>query len=301
MKTKVSYNHSDLFNKYLDECKGEVKSKSSEGYYHVDVVAEAYTKGFSDGKKSGEKDFIKNIISNEIEKFTQRANQIYILSKNVISYLNTKKYNISSLHINLTLGRPSVIISVNNDQLNDDTFIESAYSKIFENKNIYLKLFNENLDIGLVSSDSLDGNLLEEDGFGYIEKYQSVSKRKIHGERNKKLSEELFEGKVYFDWVVTTAFYSAIHLVEDKILPCDIDSNNCKNINDVKKAYRMNGRHSARERLVRDKMTLSTAIKYKWLDDKSRYSRYTTFKVTLSEAEKAKQFLSDIQKECNNS
>lgn len=125
-----------------------------------------------------------------------------------------------------------------------------------------------------------------------------MSKKKLHGERNKKLSDELFIGKTYYDWVITTAFYSAIHFVEDKILPCKVHSIPCKNISDVKNAYRMNGRHSSRERLVFDNLPLKVAAKYKWLDDKSRYSRYTTFKVTTTEADKAQQYLKEIHDVC---
>lgn len=125
-----------------------------------------------------------------------------------------------------------------------------------------------------------------------------MSKKKLHGERNRKLSDELYKGKVYYDGVITTAFYSAIHFVEDKILPCTVASKQCKNINDIKKAYRINGRHSSRERLVFDNFPLTIALKYKWLDDKSRYSRYTTFKVTPTEADKAHQYLEDIYKGC---
>lgn len=125
-----------------------------------------------------------------------------------------------------------------------------------------------------------------------------MSKKKQHGERNRKLSNELFSGKRYYDWVITTAFYSAIHFVEDKILPCEVLSKPCKNISEVKAAYRMNGRHSSRERLVFDNLPLKIAVKYKWLDDKSRYSRYTTFKVTPTEADKAQQYLTEIYNEC---
>lgn len=171
MSTETIKGSSELFNQYLDSCKGQVKSRSEEGYYHVDVVAEAYSKGFSDGKKTGKEEFLKIIISNEVEKFTQKANQIYILSKNVISFLKSKEYDVTSLFINLTPNRPSVIISVSNELLNDDSFVVSAYSKIQENKKIYSKLFDEALDIGLIANDNLDVNLLKEDGFGYIENY----------------------------------------------------------------------------------------------------------------------------------
>lgn len=125
-----------------------------------------------------------------------------------------------------------------------------------------------------------------------------MSSKKKHGERNQELSSHLFEGKKYYDWVVTTSFYSAIHFVEDHILPCDVRGTHCKNIAEVKSAYRMNGRHSARERLVYEKLPLKIATKYKWLDDKSRYSRYTTYKVTNTEADKAIQFLKEIYQAC---
>ncbi|MER2996145.1 hypothetical protein [Pontibacter populi] len=125
-----------------------------------------------------------------------------------------------------------------------------------------------------------------------------MSRNKDHGERNKALSEQLLDGKVYYDWVITTAFYSSIHFVEDKILPCTINGVSCSNINDVKSAYKMAGRHQSRERLVWEKMSSLTAIKYKWLDDRSRNARYTTFKITIAEAEKAKEYLQAIYKEC---
>ena len=125
-----------------------------------------------------------------------------------------------------------------------------------------------------------------------------MSKKKTHGLRNKNLSEDLFSGRVYYDWSVTIAFYSAIHFVEDKILPCEVHNHSCKNINDVKSAYNMNGRHAARERLVFEKLDLETGAYYKWLDDKSRFSRYTSFKVTSGETEKALLYLSEIYKVC---
>lgn len=123
-------------------------------------------------------------------------------------------------------------------------------------------------------------------------------KRKIHGERNRELSISLKDGNKYFDWVITTAFYSAIHFVEDKILPVKIGGIHCKNINDVKQAYKMSGRHQARERLVFDNLDLKLAAKYKWLDDNSRNSRYVTYKIPKVHAEKALQYLEEIYAEC---
>ena len=168
VKTKSG---TDKFHSYLIKYKDNAISESMEGYYHADIVAEAYTQGFVDGKKSGKQDFVAELIKKQRELFSQRANQVYILSQNVISSMKSNGFPISSMHINLNHNCPRVILSVSSDTLNNDEFVEKAYGKIFENKQIFSKLFPEILDIGLVANDNLDTNLLKEDGFGYSEEY----------------------------------------------------------------------------------------------------------------------------------
>ena len=90
-----------------------------------------------------------------------------------------------------------------------------------------------------------------------------MANKKDFGERNRKLSNELLAGKKYYDWVVTTAFYSCIHFVEDFILPIEILGKTCSDISDVKSAYRMDGRHAARERLVFDKIDFAVGDRYR--------------------------------------
>lgn len=171
MTAQANTINSDLFQKYLTKCKDQVKTESAENYYPVNVVAEAYSQGFSDGKISGKKDFIDQIVKIEIEKFVQKSNQIYILSKETINFLLSQNFKVCSLHINLAQQRASVVISIPNEILNDDSFVEKAYSKIFEFKAIFCKLFNEPLDIGFVGNDNLVTELLAEDGYGYTENY----------------------------------------------------------------------------------------------------------------------------------
>ncbi len=131
-----------------------------------------------------------------------------------------------------------------------------------------------------------------------------MAKKREFGERNQELSNILLEGKKYYDWVVTTAFYSSIHFVEDFILPTKINGHDCESISDVKLAYKMDGRHAARERLVFDKINGAIGARYKWLDDQSRNARYKTYKLQPAEALKAKEYLDYIYKHCyqiNNS
>lgn len=171
MSVKTKNGGTDLFHTYLSKYKDESLSESMEGYYHANIVADAYTQGFTDGEKSGKQDFIQQLLKKQSELFTQKANQVYILSQNVISHVKNNDFPVCSMHINLNYNCPRVIISVPSETLTNDTFVELAYSKIFENKQIFTKLFSETLDIGLVAHDYLDKSVLSEDGFGYSEEY----------------------------------------------------------------------------------------------------------------------------------
>lgn len=125
-----------------------------------------------------------------------------------------------------------------------------------------------------------------------------MAKKREFGERNQTLSNLLLEGKLYYDWVVTTAFYSAIHFVEDFALPTEINGRNCDDIADVKNAFQTEGRHAARERLVFAKIDSYVGVRYKWLDDHSRNARYKTYKAQPAEALKAQEYLNYIYKHC---
>ena len=175
-KNVSTLTNSELFQKYLEKHKDQVKTESKDGFYHVNIVAEAYTQGFLDGKKTGEKNFVDELIKTEVDKFMRKANQIYILSKELISYLEESSFKVSSLHINLSFQRPSVILAVSPVLLNDDFFTKTAYNKMFDIKEIYLKIFNEYLDMGFVSTNNLDIESLKNEGFGYNERYHEKTK-----------------------------------------------------------------------------------------------------------------------------
>jgi hypothetical protein len=159
----------ESFYKYLTQHKGQVVRESRTGYYHVDVVADAYHQGFKDGKESGKKDYLEEINKNRLDKFVQRATQVYLLTKNVVTYLEQHRFPVLSIYLDILANCPRVIISVSNDQLNNDQFVELAYAKLSEMKRIFTNLFDSNLDMGLISSEDLSQELLLEDGFGYSE------------------------------------------------------------------------------------------------------------------------------------
>lgn len=173
MDSQIVKGGTELFHTYLNLYADQVKHESVEGYYHVDIVAEAYNQGFKDGNESGKKDFVEEMRKNRIEKFIQRSSQVYILTKKVVSYLNENKFCVESLHIDVLHFAPRVIISISNELLTNDDFVQLSYAKIFEMKRIFSDLFNTHLDMGLVSAAFLNKEMLAEDGFGYSENLNS--------------------------------------------------------------------------------------------------------------------------------
>jgi hypothetical protein len=55
--------------------------------------------------------------------------------------------------------------------------------------------------------------------------------RRLHAERNKKLCQKLLDDKNYNDWVVTTAFYSAIHFTQHQIFPLQVGEDEFETFN----------------------------------------------------------------------
>jgi len=88
--------------------------------------------------------------------------------------------------------------------------------------------------------------------------------KKAHGEHNKRLCDELYASNKYPDWVVTTAFYSAIHFVDAIIFPF---SHNGKEIKSLEGALQTDlskrGRHETRANLVKRQLPqLDTSFRY---------------------------------------
>lgn len=108
-----------------------------------------------------------------MESFINRSNQVYILTKKLISFLNDNGFKVNAFYINVFPKCPKVVVAVDNDLLINDAFVELSYPKIFELKKIFENLFESRLDLGLVGSDLLEEDLLQEDGFGYKEKFSS--------------------------------------------------------------------------------------------------------------------------------
>jgi hypothetical protein len=159
------------FNAYLEEHASEAKStKLNDSYYHVDVVADAYSRGYIDGKKYSTDEFMDDFIEKVWEKFVEKANKVYLSAKSLTDAFSSKKYTVGKIYINIFHRNPRVIVSVDESVLLDDTFVTFAYPKIHEIQKSFYALSKCTLDISLIGSDDIDEDLLKQDGFEYSEK-----------------------------------------------------------------------------------------------------------------------------------
>jgi hypothetical protein len=158
------------FNHYLEFHSADAKtSKITDLYYHVNVVAEAYSRGFTDGEKSAKKEVVDVMMQKAKEKFVEKANQVYLSAKAMANHLAAKEYKIDKIYINIFHKSPKVIVALDDSLLLDDEFVEFAYSKIHEMQCSFHSLFQSTLDLSLIGTTDLDEVLLAKDGFDYSE------------------------------------------------------------------------------------------------------------------------------------
>jgi hypothetical protein len=155
------------FNAYLTEQTKE--AKPSEEYYHVNVVAEAYSKGFSDGKNSGKKEVFELILNKSRERFIEKANQVYLSAKSLVEIFENNEYHVEKIYLNVFHRNPKVLVVVKEELLLEDTFVEFAYTRIHSMQCSFHALFQNTLDLSLIGGEGLDEALLKADGFEYSE------------------------------------------------------------------------------------------------------------------------------------
>lgn len=124
-----------------------------------------------------------------------------------------------------------------------------------------------------------------------------MPKRLDQAEHNEKLSQKLYDEKVFLDWANTTAFYSALHFVHHKLLPGEFNGQKCNNIDDVLKSLSLKGKHEATNQMVQIGLpAVSTA--YGFLMNCSFTARYYDYNVHPEHAKLCQKYLKSIKTIC---
>lgn len=99
------------------------------------------------------------------------------------------------------------------------------------------------------------------------------------------------------DWIVTTAFYSALHLVQGDIFPLPVQK---RVFNDFESYYNSEcpdgypTQHNVTKELVADHLP-ELSSQYTWLYKECRTARYRNYKIRPEIAQKAREYLAIIE------
>jgi hypothetical protein len=122
---------------------------------------------------------------------------------------------------------------------------------------------------------------------------------RAHAEHNEQLCDLLLKDTHYDDWVITTAFYSAIHLVDHQIFPLTVAPQPAFGsfIQYLKRVRPNIAPHDAREELVSQQLPKCHGA-FRWLMDECKNARYNNYQVSPDFAKRARGCLDSIKKSC---
>ena len=106
--------------------------------------------------------------------------------------------------------------------------------------------------------------------------------RKLHALHNAKACTFLNDGKDFPDWVVTTAFYAALHFVQHEVFPASMNNRNYLSFENYYNGHyggKQNkpNRHLSTINLVYSEIGNDAGVIYEWLHDACRTARYRNF------------------------
>jgi hypothetical protein len=125
-----------------------------------------------------------------------------------------------------------------------------------------------------------------------------------HGLHNEKVCNYLESKKEFSDWIITTAFYSALQFVSYKIFPLTAKGSSGKRetIENVDQYYNFdNPKRISKHALLSDLVARHCALispDYNWLRDMSMTARYSQYQHDPLIAAKAMSLMLKIKKHC---
>lgn len=117
-----------------------------------------------------------------------------------------------------------------------------------------------------------------------------------HAKHNEQVCNYLGKKESFGDWVITTAFYSAMHYVRHLMVPATIDGVTYNDFECLfaKKKSIMEGRHGFMKSYVVSNFP-EIAFEYSRLHDMSTTARYTSYTYTREQANQAKGYMETIK------
>ena len=129
------------------------------------------------------------------------------------------------------------------------------------------------------------------------------AQRLAHAEHNEATCDYLNQEDRFLDWVVTTAFYSALHYAEYKLFPRTEKVRGggvteFETFDDWYKAVGYENKHSELRHLIQRTCPGYVTASYRALLDASHTARYRQYATSRALADKARRDLNDVKAHC---
>ena len=120
-----------------------------------------------------------------------------------------------------------------------------------------------------------------------------------HAQHNEALCLELHVDGRWNDWVVTTAFYSAMHYVQERLFPLKVKDTEYKDFDDYysRRTDGSRSQHEARRNLVHVHLHKAYGA-HRWLHGTCRTARYYKYQTTKELADQAVLKLNVVKSLC---
>lgn len=123
---------------------------------------------------------------------------------------------------------------------------------------------------------------------------------KAHAQHNEALCHFLLEDGRFNDWVVTSAFYSALHFAHNELFPLTENEKIYENFDIyfnyvLKNTHKSISKHQGTIQLVK-KLIPESLPHYRWLYDACMNARYSNYKVSDEKSKRAKKELDTLKK-----
>ena len=120
-----------------------------------------------------------------------------------------------------------------------------------------------------------------------------------HANHNYSACNYMTKKQEYCDWIITIAFYSAVHFVRHKLLPYQDMGTTYNTFDSLFKTKKEigEGRHGFQLRYVKDEIP-EISFEYARLHEWSTNARYINYNYGRDDSKKAKEYLDKIKETC---
>jgi hypothetical protein len=120
-----------------------------------------------------------------------------------------------------------------------------------------------------------------------------------HARHNESLCDHLIEQKKWNDWIVTTAFYSALQYVDHRLFPLKVKAVTYNSIENYCKSNRLKNKHEVRKELVYDHIR-KISPSFRWLLNTCHTARYQNYRIAEEVSLEAKRKLEIVKQFCDH-